>query len=78
MNIDCRPFLWHSLFRSNAGLAMLLAGLSCFGGATNSLPRLQLADEIRSLSPAEAERHYPVRLRGTVTYYDHIERYHFI
>jgi signal transduction histidine kinase len=34
------------------------------------LPELRTAREIRELSPAEAERHYPVHLRGTVTFFD--------
>jgi signal transduction histidine kinase len=34
------------------------------------LPELRTAREIRQLSPAEAERHYPVHLRGTITFFD--------
>ena len=34
------------------------------------LPELRTAEEVRRLSPAEAERHYPVRLHGTVTFFD--------
>jgi PAS domain S-box-containing protein len=35
-----------------------------------SLPVLRTAEEVRRLTPAEAERHYPVRLRGAVTFFD--------
>jgi len=35
-----------------------------------SLPTLVKAHDAHSLSPAEAARHYPVRLRAVVTYYD--------
>ena len=35
-----------------------------------ALPELRTAEEVRRLSPAEAERHYPVHLRGTVTYFN--------
>jgi len=38
--------------------------------AAESLPELHTAQQIRQLSPAEAERYYPVRLRGVVTFFD--------
>ena len=47
----------------------------CFAGLSGlardgSLPELHTAQEVRRLSPAEAERFYPVRLRGVVTFFD--------
>jgi len=40
-----------------------------FGGETTNR-NLTTASEIRDLSAPEAERHYPVKLRGVVTFYD--------
>ncbi len=34
------------------------------------LPLLRRAEQIRALSPKEAQRGYPVRLQGVITYYD--------
>ena len=36
----------------------------------NSLPELRSAEEIRRLLAAQAERHYPVRLQGIITFFD--------
>jgi PAS domain S-box-containing protein len=36
----------------------------------NTLPELRTAEQIRRMPAKEAERHYPVRLRGVITYYD--------
>ena len=61
---------------SGAGLGVLVWCLLVFGGGfwlraqDAALPELRTAEEVRRLSPAEAERHYPVRLRGTVTFFD--------
>jgi PAS domain S-box-containing protein len=38
--------------------------------AQEQLPTLTTAAEIRNLSVAQAEEHYPVKLRGVVTFYD--------
>jgi len=53
-----------------------MVGFCCLGGwhpgiAAESTDRiLTTAAAVRSLSPAEAERHYPVKLHGVVTFYD--------
>jgi PAS domain S-box-containing protein len=39
-------------------------------GQNAPLPELRTAREIRQLTPAEAQRQYPVHLRGTVTFFD--------
>lgn len=36
----------------------------------NTLPTLHTADEIRRMSAEQAERHYPVELRGIITFFD--------
>ena len=61
---------------SNATPGVLALVLLCLGMADHAaarqaaMPELRKAEEIRRLSPSEAERHYPVRLRGTVTFFD--------
>ncbi len=45
---------------------------------TGTLPLLQRSSEVRNLSPAQAARRYPVRLRAVVTYFDVIERLLFV
>jgi len=36
----------------------------------NTLPEWHTAEEIRQMSPEEAEHHYPVLLRGVITFFD--------
>ena len=36
----------------------------------NTLPELRTAEQIRRMPAKQAERHYPVRLRGVITYFD--------
>ena len=61
---------------SNACVRMLACCFLFLGGRFSSLTQgsplaeLRTAAEVRRLSPVEAERHYPVRLRGTVTFFD--------
>lgn len=56
--------------------SMVLVSLFCLGGnlpssgADVGRPVLTTAAAVRSLSAAEAEKHYPVKLRGVVTFYD--------
>jgi PAS domain S-box-containing protein len=51
------------------GLAALL-GFACFSTVAADLPELRTAAQVRSLSAEEADRHYPVRLRGVLTFFD--------
>lgn len=44
----------------------------------NSLPILHTIQAVRGLTPEQAERRYPVDVRGTVTYYDRAWRVLFI
>lgn len=54
-----------------AGLFVGFIILAVRGGAATTTPQvLTTAAEVRSLSVTEAEQHYPVRLRGVVTFYD--------
>ena len=60
--------------RWGRGWPSLLAGLLFLASRTlaaeGPLPLLQTAAGVRSLSSAEAGRHYPVKLRGVVTFFD--------
>jgi PAS domain S-box-containing protein len=56
---------------------LLAAGLRCAqpdlaAGAAEQPPLnvLHTAEEVRQLTPAQAARHYPVHLRGTLTFFD--------
>jgi PAS domain S-box-containing protein len=42
------------------------------------LEELRTADQVRQLTTEEAARHYPVKLRGEVTFYDQSQFYRFI
>jgi hypothetical protein len=61
---------------SNAFRQALIWGLFLASGGQplpaqeSALPELRTAEGIRRLSPSEAERHYPVYLKGTVTFFD--------
>jgi len=58
-------------------LALLLPGGSCNrAGNRLALPVLTTCDQVRRLPPSEAHRGYPVRLHGTVTFYD--TKYHIL
>ena len=50
-------------------LPLLAVALSSLA-VDNTLPVLRSAEQIRQLPPAQAERHYPVRLRGVITFFD--------
>ena len=68
------------------GLSWLVATCAaCFAGSTNRmrgadlpLPVLTNAAVVRNLSPEEAARHYPVRIKGTVTFFDQSQFLRFI
>src|ERR1700690_110701 len=49
----------------------MLVVLSSTWAADNTLPELRTAEQIRRMSAEQAERHYPVRLRGVITDFDH-------
>ena len=48
----------------------MLAALPSSRAIDNTLPELRTAEQIRQMPAKEAERHYPVRLRGVITYFD--------
>jgi signal transduction histidine kinase/CheY-like chemotaxis protein len=58
---------------SAAAVVMLVSGALCGVGpasAQQTLPVLTQAAEIRRLTSTEAQRRYPIRLRGVLTYYE--------
>jgi PAS domain S-box-containing protein len=61
----------------------LLTGLLLFltvprlAGQEAPLPELQTAAQVRQLTPEQAARHYPVRLRGVLTFFDQVQFYRF-
>src|ERR1035437_894967 len=65
------------------GAVTLLTGLLFFltvprlAGQEASLPELQTAEQVRQLTPEQAARHYPVRLRGVLTFFDQVQFYRF-
>jgi len=66
-----------------AGTVTLLTGLLFFPGVLRlagqeaPLPELHTADQVRQLTPEQAARHYPVRLRGILTFFDQVQFYRF-
>src|ERR1039457_1893747 len=62
------------------GAVTLLTGLLFFltvprlAGQDAPLSELQTAEQVRQLTPEQAARHYPVRLRGVLTFFDQIGR----
>ncbi|HKI70675.1 MAG TPA: hypothetical protein VKA67_13900, partial [Verrucomicrobiae bacterium] len=42
------------------------------------LPELRTAAQIRQLTPEQAARHYPVKLRAVITFYDESQYYRFV
>jgi PAS domain S-box-containing protein len=65
------------------GAVPLLTGLLFFltvprlAGQEASPPELQTAQQARQLTPEQAARHYPVRLRGVLTFFDESQFYRF-
>ncbi|HWQ91014.1 MAG TPA: PAS domain-containing sensor histidine kinase [Clostridia bacterium] len=60
--------------RNLAWLGLILATVLLASSSTQAaaLPELRTAAQIRKLSADEAERRYPVRLRGVVTYFNEV------
>jgi len=65
------------------GAVTLLTGSLFFlvvprlAGQDAPLPELQTAEQVRQLTPEQAARHYPVRLRGVLTFFDQAQFYRF-
>ena len=65
------------------GAVTLLTGLLFFltvprlTGQEAPLSELQTAEQVRQLTPEQAARHYPVRLRGVLTFFDQVQFYRF-
>lgn len=65
------------------GAVTLLTGLLFFltvprlAGQDAPLSELQTAEQVRQLTPEQAARHYPVRLRGVLTFFDQGQFYRF-
>jgi hypothetical protein len=65
------------------GAVTLLTGLLFFltvprlAGQEAPLSELQTAEQVRQLAPEQAARHYPVRLRGVLTFFDQGQFYRF-
>ena len=65
------------------GTVTLLTGLLFFltvprlAGQEAPLSELQTAEQVRQLTPEQAARHYPVRLRGVLTFFDQGQFYRF-
>jgi hypothetical protein len=51
-------------------LLLLLPAAMRVLGVEGALRELRTAEEVRQLSEEEAERHYPVRLKGVLTFFD--------
>lgn len=64
--------------RWNVPLASLLLLAASLAGAAEPLPLLESVGAVRALRPEEAARHYPVKLRGTVTFYSALDGHAFL
>lgn len=64
-----------TLFAVAPVVALLLSGGPASG---QGLPLLQTAEQVRQLSPEEAARAYPVKLRGVMTFFDQRQFWRFI
>jgi len=58
---------WSRFWRATL-LALAFAARAV--GAQEPLPELRTADQVRHLTPEQAERHYPVHLRAVVTFFN--------
>jgi len=56
---------------------LLFVSVPCLAGQEAPLPELQTAEQARQLTPEQAARHYPVRLRGVLTFFDESQFYRF-
>ncbi len=59
-------------------LFVLMGGGLCSQGQSVPLKKLDTAEQVRQLSLEEATGHYPVRLRGVVTFFDPKQYYQFV
>lgn len=60
-------------------LALLFFAQCACGEDTNApLEELRTAQQVRQLTPEQATRHYPAKLRGVVTFFDQNQFYRFI
>ncbi len=59
-------------------LVLVSCGAPFLRGQQVQLPELTTAEQVRALSAAEAARHYPVHLRGVVTFFDQKEFLRFL
>ena len=59
-------------------LLLCLGASKALRAADTSLPVLTTAAEVRNLPPEEAARHYPVDIKGVVTFFDQSEFLRFI
>ncbi len=58
-------------------LALVFAQRTCAAEQHVPLEELRTAEQIRQLTPEQAARHYPVKLRGEVTFYDQSHFFRF-
>src|SRR5207244_5175374 len=67
-----KPRTWRRLGLAGPVLCLLcpMFGQSAQQPTLPALPLLTRAEQVRQLSADQAERGYPVRLRGVVTYFD--------
>jgi PAS domain S-box-containing protein len=70
-------FIWNAI-RSIGLSCLIFGGVSEAWGQNSQTSELRTADEVRQLTPDEAERHYPVRLQGIVTFSDQNNFYLFV
>ena len=63
---------------SLAAACLLLGATGPLRGADTSLPVLRTAAAVRNLPPEEAARHYPVRIKGVVTFFDQSQFLRFV
>jgi PAS domain S-box-containing protein len=69
--------VWNAI-RGICFLSLIFGGSPGAWGQNNPTNELDTADQIRQLTPEQAALHYPVRLRGTVTFCDQNNFYFFI
>lgn len=69
-SFDSRRLSFAGSFTVFAALVLLQIGAWAAVGVETPLPELRTAEEVRQLSAEEAERHYPVRLQGVLTFFD--------
>ncbi|HEX7654199.1 MAG TPA: hypothetical protein VF607_11885, partial [Verrucomicrobiae bacterium] len=65
MNLPLAYFRWWQMLLLGLGLTIFP-----WAGWADVPQELHTAEEIRRLSPTEADRRYPVRIRGIITFFD--------